>query len=159
MRQAEQCPGKKSDFGFAAKVGGWRKENVGFEPARLKKPGCLVGCVKGPGCKRVDGGPVTGAAVLVIQRVEIKSMKIVLQADIMAIETHLRLNELRYAILRRMKKIINIHWAWLCLICFIIVERPQQKEPLQCSGVRILNAHRFGPVRRVCVNRQPQSGD
>ena len=109
MRQTEQRSGKKSNFGLAAKIWGWRKENVGFEPARLENSGRLVGCVKGPGCKRIDGGPVIGDAVLAKQHVEIKSMKIVLQTDIMAVEVHLRLSKLRYAILRRMKKIMNIH--------------------------------------------------
>jgi hypothetical protein len=71
---------------------------------------------------RVDGGPFIGYAVLAIEHVEIKSMKIVLQTNIMAVQLHLRLSKLLYAILRRMKKIINIHLARLSLRRSVLVK-------------------------------------
>lgn len=112
MRQTEQCSGKKSNFGLAAKVGGWSKENVRFEPSRLEKLGCLVCSPKGPGYKRVKWRPSIEGLTGTAEHFPIKRMKVILQTDIMTVEMHLHFSELRYGALRRMKKIVYIHSAF-----------------------------------------------
>ena len=112
MRQTEQCSGKKSSFGLAAKIGGWSKENVRFEPSRLENLGCLVGSAEGPGYKRVKWRPSIEGLTGTAEYFPIKRMKVILQTDIIAVEMHLHLSELRYGTLRRMKKIVYIHSAF-----------------------------------------------
>lgn len=112
MRQTEQCPGKKSNFGLAAKVRGWSKENVRFEPSRVEDLGCLVGSAEGPGYKRVEWRPSIERLTGTAEHFPIKRMKVILQTDVLAVEMYLHLSELRYGTLRRMKEIVYIHSAF-----------------------------------------------